>query len=93
MPERVYIDMGGGERVPPETWAGATVENVTDSLIQSSNHPNPETLGLRALLRTVRVPEISDEARALLEELAPEAIVYRENQLDDQRREDRRWTR
>lgn len=93
MPERVYIDMGGGEQIPAETWAGATVENVTDALMQASSHPNPESLGLRALLGSVRVPEISDQARALLEELAPDAITHREDQLEEQRREDRRWTR
>jgi hypothetical protein len=86
MPERVYIDLGGGEQVPAETWAGATVENVTEALIESSGHPHPETLGLRALLGSVVVPEISDKARALLEELVPEAIPHLEDQLEQQRR-------
>lgn len=85
--------MGGGEQIPAETWAGATVENVTDALVASSSHPHPESLGLRALLASVRVPEMSEEARALLEELAPDAIAHREDQLEEQRREDRRWTR
>jgi hypothetical protein len=86
MPERVYIDMGGGQQVPPETWAGATIENVTDALIQSSDHPHPETLSLRGLLASVVVPDLTDEARALLNELAPDAIAHREAQLEEQRR-------
>lgn len=86
MSERVYIDMGGGERIPPETWAGATAKNVTEALIESSSHPQPETLSLRGLLASIVVPEISDEARALLEELAPEAIIHREAQLQEERK-------
>lgn len=89
MPERVYIDLGGGSQVPAETWKDATVENVTEALFENSASEHPERLGLRALLASVEVPQISDEARALLLELAPDAIPHLEDQLEEQARQPR----
>lgn len=81
MPERVYIDLGGGDNIPAETWAGATTENVKQVLFKGSSHPAPETLSLRELLSSQAVPPLTDAARLLLEELAPDAILHREAQL------------
>ena len=90
MPERVYIDMGGGSPVPTETWEGATVENVTEALLNNSSSPHPEKLGLHALLASVVIPPISDDARKILEELAPDAIPHLEAQQEEQKRRLRR---
>ena len=87
MTERVYRDLGGGSQIPAETWEYATVANVSEALFQNSTAANPRSLGLRALLNSIEVPQISSEARAILEELVPEAITHLEDQLKTQARE------
>src|SRR5690606_30128658 len=82
MPERVYRDMTPGlTDVPASTWADATVENVSAVLFEHTDLAEPETVSLRELLASQYIPPMTDAARELLTELAPDAIPLREEQI------------